>query len=93
LNYSKRPRHKRFFFIQEEHDRQLEKTRERVARVRYEKTMTMKQRGDKSAKKFDEMVSGEGGSMSKDERMQLAAKQMEEQFKQSEKDVAAEVTF
>ena len=43
----------------------------------------MKERGDKSAKKFDELVSeGEGKGMSEDEKMALAAQKMEEKFKE-----------
>lgn len=63
----------------------MEMTKERVARLRYEKTMTMKQRGDKNAKKFDEIVN-EDAKMTEDEKMQLAAKKMQDKFKTEEKE-------
>ena len=46
--------------------------------------MTMMQKGDKSAKKFDELVSEKDPGLTDDERMQLAAKQMQSRFKQEE---------
>ena len=45
--------------------------------------MTMMKKGDKNAKKFDELVSEKDG-LSDDERMQHAAKQMQVRFKQEE---------
>ena len=62
------------------------KTKERVERLRYEKTMTMMKKGDKNAKKFDELVSEKDitPGLTDDDRMQLAAKKMESRFKQEE---------
>ena len=71
--------------MQEERDRQITMMKERVARVRYERTMTMMERGDKSAKKFDELVTDKDmAGMSEDERMALAARRMQTKFQQVE---------
>ena len=63
-------------------------TKERVARVRYERTMTMKDLGEKKARKFDELVQDQGTTgLSEHERMALAAKRMESKFKEEREHV------
>lgn len=75
-----------FFPLQEERDRHVSMTKERVARLRYEKTMTMKEKGSHQARKFDEMLSdGETQGMTEDEKMAAAAKKVEDSLRIEEK--------
>ena len=48
------------YALQEERDRQITAMRERVARVKYERTQTMKERGTTTSRQFDELVSDAG---------------------------------
>ena len=62
--------------------------KERVARVKYERTMTMKEKGAQSAKTFEDLLGDrEAAGMTEDEKMSLAAKRMQEKFNQEETDV------
>ena len=49
--------------LQEERDRQITAMKERVARVKYERTQTMKERGATTSRQFDELVSDAGAGM------------------------------
>ena len=46
--------------LQEERERQINAMKERVARVKYERTQTMKERGATTSRQFDELVSDAG---------------------------------
>ena len=46
--------------FQEEKERQITAIRERVARAKYERTQTMKERGANTSRQFDELVSDAG---------------------------------
>lgn len=59
--------------------------KERVARVRYERTMTMKDLGDKNARQFDELLGAQSSEqLTEDEKMSLAAKKMQQKFQEDE---------
>ena len=59
--------------------------KERVARKRYERTMTMKEKSDKMAKQFDQLLThNEKEGLTQDEKMALAAKKMQEKFRMEE---------
>ena len=49
--------------LQEERDRQITAMKERVARVKYERTQTMKERGATTSRQFDELVSDAGAGI------------------------------
>ncbi len=74
--------------LQEERDRQIAMMKERVSRVRYERTITMKAKGALSAKKFDDLVNEkETSNMSEDDKMSLAAHRMQKKFQEEEEGV------
>ncbi|XP_070559138.1 trichohyalin-like isoform X2 [Ptychodera flava] len=72
----------------EERERQINTVKERIARVRYERTMTMKQRAAQNTKTFNEMLEPiESEETQGDEKMANLAAQMNERFKKDELEV------
>ena len=61
--------------------------KERVERVRYERTMTMKEKSNQKKGFSDVVQDDETKGMTEDEKMALAAKKMQEKFSQEEKNV------
>ncbi|CAH1784103.1 unnamed protein product [Owenia fusiformis] len=74
--------------MKDERQRQITMVRERVARVKYERTMTTKGKRDPNAKTFEELVdSNELKDLSSDDKMERVAKMMQDKFKQEEQEV------
>lgn len=72
-------------FIQEERERQQTMIRDRIMRVRYERTMTMKEPKSES-KGFDHILTREEAEgLSPEDRMKLIAAKMEQKFKVEER--------
>ena len=68
--------------MQEERERQIASIRERVARIKYERTMTMKEPKDPNAVGFESVLNpDEAKGLSEDEKMARIAKEMEKKFK------------
>lgn len=66
-----------------ERDRQIGQIRERVNRIKYERTMTMKDPTvSRSKKSFANMAQEQPDSLTEDEKMQRIAKEMEKKFKE-----------
>lgn len=71
-----------YFPTQEERERQITMVRERIARVRYERTMTMREPKDEKAQGFESLLSEEEKQgLSEEEKMKRVAAKMEEKFK------------
>ncbi|XP_077983007.1 uncharacterized protein LOC144437842 isoform X2 [Glandiceps talaboti] len=68
-----------------ERDRQITMVKERIARVRYERTMTMKEQGAKNTKTFNEMMEASGTD--DDDGMAKMAAKMNRKFKKDELEV------
>lgn len=67
--------------MQEEKERQITAMKERVARVRYERTITSREKSDSPARQFEELVP-EAAGLSQDDRMTLAAQRIQQQLTQ-----------
>ena len=73
------------YVLQEERDRQFTLVRDRISRVRHERTMTMMEPG-KDSKGFAHILSQEEAEgLSDEEKMKLIAAKMEEKFKVEER--------
>ena len=60
--------------------------RERIARVRYERTMTMREPKDEKAQGFDSLLTEEEkAGLSEEEKMKRIAAKMEEKFKSEQR--------
>lgn len=60
--------------------------RDRISRVRYERTMTMKEPKKKDSKGFDHLLTQEEAEgLNEEDRMKLIAAKMEEKFKNAER--------
>ena len=63
--------------------------RERIARVRYERTMTMREPKDEKAQGFESLLSEEEkAGLSEEEKMKRIAAKMEEKFKSEQRRVS-----
>ncbi|PFX16028.1 hypothetical protein AWC38_SpisGene19720 [Stylophora pistillata] len=73
----------------EERERQITMVRERIARVRYERTMTMREPKDEKAQGFESLLTEEEKEgLSEEERMKRIAAKMEEKFKSEQRRVS-----
>ena len=85
LVWRHRRRHIRYdciFPLQEERERQITMVRERIARVRYERTMTMREPKDEKAQGFESLLTEEEKEgLNEEEKMKRIAAKMEERFK------------
>nr|XP_006823325.1 PREDICTED: trichohyalin-like [Saccoglossus kowalevskii] len=72
----------------DERERQITMVKERIARVRYERTMTMKERANKNTADFEKMLSPDdpNGTPS-DEKMSKLAADLNQRFKKDEMDI------
>ena len=67
--------------------------RERIARVRYERTMTMREPKDEKAQGFESLLSEEEKQgLSEEEKMKRVAAKMEEKFKSETRRVSVAVS-
>ena len=67
---------------QEERERQITMVRERIARVRYERTMTMKEPKEDKGQGFENLLTEEEKhGLSEEDKMKRIAAKMEEKFK------------
>ena len=67
--------------------------RERIARVRYERTMTMREPRDEKAQGFESLLSEEEKQgLSEEEKMKRVAAKMEEKFKSETRRVSVAVS-
>ncbi|XP_064633679.1 golgin subfamily A member 4-like [Lineus longissimus] len=71
-----------------ERERQMTMIKERVARVRFERTMTMRQKSNQTSAQFETLLQ-DSSSLSEDEKMALAAKRMQDKFKTDEGEMKA----
>ncbi|XP_038068700.1 trichohyalin-like isoform X2 [Patiria miniata] len=72
----------------DERDRQLTMVKERIEKVRYERTQTMKLKKDLNAKAFKDMMEPEkDGGPSKDEKMAQLAASMQKKFMEDEEEI------
>ncbi|XP_022097553.1 trichohyalin-like isoform X2 [Acanthaster planci] len=72
----------------EERDRQLTMVKERIEKVRYERTQTMKLKKDLNAKTFKDMMEPDRDSgLSKDEKMAQVAANMQRKFMEDEQEI------
>ncbi|XP_074646022.1 uncharacterized protein LOC141902273 [Tubulanus polymorphus] len=71
----------------DERERQMTMIKNRVTRVRYERTMTMKAKSAQIAQQFDYIIDTDSSNMTQDEKMARAAKLMESKFRQEAEDV------
>ena len=63
--------------------------RERIARVRYERTMTMREPKDEKAQGFESLLTEEEkAGLSEEEKMKRIAAKMEEKFKSEQRRVS-----
>lgn len=70
----------------EERERQITMVRERIARVRYERTMTMREPKDEKAQGFESLLTEEEkAGLSEEEKMKRIAAKMEEKFKNEQR--------
>ena len=82
-----------YFPSQEERERQITMVRERIARVRYERTMTMREPKDEKAQGFESLLSEEEKQgLSEEEKMKRVAAKMEEKFKSETRRVSVAVS-
>ncbi|RMX39987.1 hypothetical protein pdam_00022972 [Pocillopora damicornis] len=73
----------------EERERQITMVRERIARVRYERTMTMREPKDEKAQGFESLLTEEEKEgLSEEEKMKRIAAKMEEKFKSEQRRVS-----
>ena len=70
------------FDFQDERERQIGQIRDRVNRIKYERTMTAKEPTREFKKSFVNMAQEQPDSLSDDEKMQRIAKEMERKFKE-----------
>lgn len=81
------------FATQEERERQITMVRERIARVRHERTMTMREPKDEKAQGFESLLSEEEKQgLSEEEKMKRIAAKMEEKFKSETRRVSVAVS-
>jgi hypothetical protein len=71
-----------------ERERQMTMIKERVARVRFERTMTMRQKSNQTSTQFENLLQ-DSSDLTEDEKMALAAKRMQERFKADEGEMKA----
>ena len=65
-------------FVQSERERQIAAVRDRVARIKYERTMTIKEPRDESSTGFEALLDEqETQGLTEDEKMTRIAKKME----------------
>ncbi|XP_013408861.1 trichohyalin [Lingula anatina] len=65
----------------QDRERQIAMMKERIERVKYERTRTMKEKSDRHVKQFSDLVNDQDvQDMTEDERMELAAQKMQEKF-------------
>jgi len=70
----------------EERERQITMVRERIARVRHERTMTMREPKDEKAQGFESLLTEEEkAGLSEEEKMKRIAAKMEEKFKNEQR--------
>mgnify|MGYP000117374317 FL=1 len=68
--------------MQEERERQVARVRDRINRVRYERTMTVREPKDDKAQGFDSLLTEEEKQgLSEEEKMNRIAAKMQEKFK------------
>ena len=77
--------HCSFLILQEERERQLTMVRDRISRVRHERTMTMKEPQSESRGFEHILTEEEKEGLSPEEKMKLIAAKMEQKFKVEER--------